>query len=277
MTGPAIELRGGAVSLGGREVFGKVDLEVAAGEFVAVLGSNGAGKTTLLRALLGLVALSTGRARVLGLTPAEARWRIGYVPQRRAFDATSRIRGIDLVGLGLDGARWGTPLPLPDRLDRSGRRRRRRTRVHDVIGLVGAGDYAARPIGELSGGEQQRLLIAQALVREPEILMLDEPLDGLDLANQAAVTALVSSVCRSRGVAVLLVAHDVNPLLPYLDRVLYLAAGRALSGTPAEVITSRTLSGLYGAPVEVLRASDGRLVVVGQTEPPAIHAPRHAH
>jgi zinc/manganese transport system ATP-binding protein len=277
MTGSAIELRGGAVALGGREVFGGVDLEVARGEFVAVLGSNGAGKTTLLRALLGLAPLSAGQARVLGQGPADARSRIGYVPQRRAFDATSRIRGVDLVGLGLDGARWGTPLPLPDRLDRSGRRRRRRARVRDVIGLVGAGAYATRPIGELSGGEQQRLLIAQALVREPEILMLDEPLDGLDLANQAAVTALVSSVCRSHGVAVLLVAHDVNPLLAYLDRVLYLAAGKALSGTPAEVITSRTLSGLYGAPVEVLRASDGRLVVVGQTEPPAIHTPRHVH
>jgi zinc/manganese transport system ATP-binding protein len=277
MTAPAIELHGAAVSLGGREVFGEVDLEVAAGEFVAVLGSNGAGKTTLLRALLGLVALSAGRASVLGRSPAAARPRIGYVPQRRAFDATSRIRGVDLVGLGLDGARWGIPLPLPDRLDRSGRRQRRRARVQDVIGLVGAGAYATRAIGELSGGEQQRLLIAQALVREPEILMLDEPLDGLDLANQAAVTALVSSVCRSRDVAVLLVAHDVNPLLAYLDRVLYLAAGRALSGAPAEVITSPTLSRLYGAPVEVLRASDGRLVVVGQTEPPAIHTPRHAH
>jgi zinc/manganese transport system ATP-binding protein len=144
-----------------------------------------------------------------------------------------------------------------------------------VIDLVSAGSYAERPIGELSGGEQQRLLIAQALVRRPSLLILDEPLDSLDLPNQATVAALVRRVCRSEGVSVLLVAHDVNPLLPYLDRVIYLAGGSATSGPVAEVITSSALTRLYGAPVEVLRASDGRLVVVGQLEAPHVHGHRH--
>ena len=146
-----------------------------------------------------------------------------------------------------------------------------------MIDLVGASHYATRPIGQVSGGEQQRLLIAQALIRRPQLLVLDEPLDSLDLPNQAGVAALVAQVCRDESVTVLLVAHDVNPILPYLDRVIYLAQGGAVCGTPAEVITSATLSSLYGTPIEVLQTSDGRLVVVGQPEAPAHHSDRHAH
>jgi zinc/manganese transport system ATP-binding protein len=149
--------------------------------------------------------------------------------------------------------------------------------VRESIELVGAGAYAERPIGQLSGGEQQRLLIAQALVRRPRLLLLDEPLDSLDLPNQVAVAALVQRICRSEGVAVMLVAHDVNPILGYLDRVIYFAGGAAVDGPPREVITSETLSRLYSAPIEVLETSDGRLVVVGQPEPPAIHSERHVH
>jgi zinc/manganese transport system ATP-binding protein len=149
--------------------------------------------------------------------------------------------------------------------------------VEEVIDLVGASAYAQRPIGELSGGEQQRLLIAQALVRRPRLLLLDEPLDSLDLPNQTAVASLVQRICATQGVTVLLVAHDVNPILGYLDRVVYFAGGRAAQGTPAEVINGPTLSRLYGVPIEVLETSDGRLVVVGTPEPPAIHSERHAH
>jgi zinc/manganese transport system ATP-binding protein len=147
--------------------------------------------------------------------------------------------------------------------------------VAEVIELVGASGFARRPIGQLSGGEQQRLLIAQALVRRPQLLILDEPLDSLDLPNQAGVAALISRVCQEQGVTVLLVAHDVNPILSYLDRVVYIARGGAVSGSPDEVITSSTLSALYGTPIEVLRTSDGRLVVVGQPEAPARHTDRH--
>ena len=146
-----------------------------------------------------------------------------------------------------------------------------------MVELVGAAGYARRPIGELSGGEQQRLLIAQALVRRPDLLLLDEPLDSLDLPNQVAVAALVRRICLEENIAVLLVAHDINPIIGYLDRVVYIAGGRAIEGRPEDVISTETLSGLYGVPIEVLKASDGRLVVVGQPEAPFVHGDRHAH
>ncbi|HEX5268098.1 MAG TPA: ABC transporter ATP-binding protein [Acidimicrobiales bacterium] len=260
-----------AVALGGRRVWRDLDMQVDAGEFVAVLGPNGAGKSTLVKAVLGLLPLAAGTLTVLGDRPGRHNDAIGYLPQRRSFDAGLRVRGRDMVQLGLDGDRWGVPLP-----GRTGRRRRSEIRVQQTIELVGAGPFADRPVGEVSGGEQQRLLIAQALVRQPRLLILDEPLDSLDLPNQAAVAALVAKVC-GEGVTVVMVAHDVNPILPYLDRVVYLGRGSAVSGAPAEVITSSTLTDLFSTPIEVLHASDGRLVVVGQPEPPAYHADRHTH
>src|SRR5438874_7198346 len=253
-----VAVREATVVLGGRKVWSDVSATVDAGEFVAILGPNGVGKSTLLKAILGLVPLAAGEVRLAG----GGRRAIGYLPQRRSFDASLRVRGWDVVRLGLDGDRWGVPLP--------GRRSRTaNARVQELVGLVGAEAYAHRPIGELSGGEQQRLLIAQALARRPRLLMLDEPLDSLDLPNQAAVAALISHICRTEGVAVMIVAHDVNPILPYLDRVIYLGHGGTASGTPAEVITSGTLTRLYGTPIEVLSTSDGRLVVVGQPESPS--------
>ena len=267
----AVAFERAAARLGGRTIWSELSLSVAHGEFVAILGPNGAGKSTLIKAVLGLLPLAAGRATVLGRPPGAANERIGYLPQRRNFDAGTRIRGVDIVKLGLDGARWGVPIPgLPSRA-------REAARVAEVIELVDASAYAGKPIGELSGGEQQRLLIAQALVRQPGLLLLDEPLDSLDLPNQAAVAALVRRICREENVAVLLVAHDINPILSYLDRVIYLAGGGAVEGRPEEVISTETLSRLYGAPIEVLHASDGRLVVVGQPEAPFVHGDRHAH
>jgi zinc/manganese transport system ATP-binding protein len=271
--GEAIRLEGATAKRGARTVWSGVDLSVRQGQFVAVLGPNGSGKSTLIHVLLGLLALSEGSATVLSGRPGSANSQIGYLPQRRSFEAGTRIRGLDLVRLGLDGTRWG--LPLPAALSPRGRAAGRR--VEEAIELVGASAYASRPIGALSGGEQQRLLIAQALVRRPRILLLDEPLDSLDLSNQGAVAALVQRICEVEGVTVLLVAHDVNPILPYLDRVVYFAGGGGVQGTPREVITGPTLSRLYGVPVEVLETSDGRLVVVGTPEPPAHHHPRHDH
>jgi zinc/manganese transport system ATP-binding protein len=264
----AVELADAAVNLGGREIWQHVTLEVAPGSFTAVLGPNGAGKSTLLKVALGLQPLQRGSAQVLGRSPGDANAEIGYLPQRRHFDATSRIRGLDIVGLGLDGARWGVPLRA---------NAARTAAVRDAIELVGAQSYAHRALGTLSGGEQQRLLIAQALVRKPRLLMLDEPLDSLDLTNQGAVAALVQRICAEHNVAVLLVAHDVNPILGYLDQVIYFAGGTAVSGPPKDVITSETLSALYHAPIEVLSTSDGRLVVVGQPEAPFVHGHRHDH
>jgi zinc/manganese transport system ATP-binding protein len=266
----AISLDDAAVEVGGRIVWRGVSLDVEPGEFVAVLGSNGSGKTTLLKVVLGLAPLAHGSATVLGRPAGDANAEIGYLPQRRHFDATSRIRGVDIVRLGLDGARWGVPLPRfgPD----EGRRR-----VDETIELVGGTAYADRALGTLSGGEQQRLLIAQALVRRPKLLLLDEPLDSLDLTNQGGIAALVQRICREQQVAVLLVAHDVNPILGAIDRVVYFAGGTAVAGTPAEVITSEQLSALYGVPIEVLQTSDGRLVVVGHPEAPFVHGDRHDH
>ncbi|MEA2161118.1 MAG: zinc/manganese transport system ATP-binding protein [Solirubrobacteraceae bacterium] len=266
LTRPAVSLHGVALERGGREILRDVALELRAGEFVAVLGPNGAGKSTLMKAILGLVPPAAGSVSVLGTDPSHARGRIGYLPQRRSFDRTTRIRGLDVVRLGLEGTRWGLPLAVTPAA--RARRRAMRERIDETVALVGATAYAARPIGELSGGEQQRLLIAQALIGEPELLILDEPLDGLDLPNQGAVSALVRGIATDRQIAVLLVAHDVNPLLHHLDRVLYLGGGGALAGAVDQVITAEKLSELYQTPVEVLRAADGRLVVVGQPEAP---------
>jgi zinc/manganese transport system ATP-binding protein len=255
----AITLSGAAASRGGAPVWSGVDLSIARGEFVAVLGPNGAGKSTFLDVVLGLLPVSAGGVSVLGEAPRGARGRIGYLPQRRSFDASTRVRGVDVVRLGLDGARWG--LPLPTALSASSRAAA--AKVDEVIELVGAAAYAERPIGTLSGGEQQRLLIAQALVRDPQMLLLDEPLDSLDLPNQSAVAALVQRICRTQGVTVVLVAHDVNPILGYLDRVVYFAGGRGVEGPPREVIRADVLSELYGSPIEVVETKSGRLIVVG--------------
>ncbi|RLU81843.1 metal ABC transporter ATP-binding protein [Streptomyces griseocarneus] len=259
MAEPVLELRDAAVRLDGRILWSGVNLTVGAGEFTAVLGPNGVGKSTLVKMVLGAMPNAAGEVRVLGARPGRAGHRIGYLPQRRSFDVSMRIRGIDVVRLGLDGDRWGVPLPLP-----GPRRRAARGRVAEVVELVGASAYAHRPVGECSGGEQQRLLIAQALVRRPRLLLLDEPLDSLDLSHQGGVAALIGRICHQEGVAVVMVAHDVNPILHHLDQVVYLAAGGSATGAPQDVITSETLTRLYGTPVEVLRASDGRLVVVGR-------------
>jgi len=254
-----------AVRLDGRDVWRDATLQVGQGEFVAVLGPNGAGKSTLLKALLGLVPLSAGTAEVFGRPVRRGNPEIGYLPQRRRFDPDLRIRAADLVRLGLDGASWGVPTPSVAK----------RSRVADMIALVGASAYAQRAIGELSGGEQQRILIAQALVGGARMLLLDEPLDSLDLNNQQAISELIRGVCRAEGVTVLLVAHDVNPILPFIDRVVYVAGGHVLCGHPEEVIRTDTLTRLYGAPVEVLHTTDGRLVVVGLYEPVSHHADGH--
>jgi len=258
---PVVRVVGGAVRLGGNTVWQDVNLDVQPGEFIAILGPNGSGKSTLVKTILGLITLSSGTVTVFGHPARRGNPDIGYVPQRRSFDADVRIRGRDIVRLGLDGGRWG--LPLPFLYPREGRALN--LRVQKVIESVDAAAYADRPIGEMSGGQQQRLLVAQALVTNPRMLVLDEPLESLDLANQRAIAGIIRRISKETGAAVLLVAHDVNPILSSIDRVVYIARGHVAVGTPVEVITSETLSKLYDSPVEVLRACDGGLVVVGST------------
>ncbi len=258
MTAAPVELRAASVQLGQRTLWSGLDLTVSEGEFLAVLGPNGTGKTTLLKVLLGLVPLSEGTVRVNGAPPRRGNPALGYVPQQQAFDRTLPIRGRDLVRFGVDGHKWGVV--------RHARATRRR--VDDALRAVGAAAYADAPVGLLSGGEQQRLRIAQALLGDPTVLLCDEPLLALDLASQRAVTRLIDERRRAAGTPVVFVTHEVNPVLPYVDRILYLVRGRWAIGTPAEILTSERLSDLYGIEVDVVQVRDRYLVVSAEDELP---------
>ncbi len=255
---PVVRLRAAELRFGDRLLWSRLDLEVAAGEFIAVLGPNGSGKTTMLKVLLGLQKLTSGTVEVAGAAPRRGSNVVGYVPQQKGFDRDLPLRGRDLVALGLDGHHWGVPLPT----------RRRRDRISAALASVGAEAFGDRPVGSLSGGEQQRLRVAQALLGAPAVLLCDEPLLSLDLQHQQAVTALVDGSRQAQGTAVVFVTHEVNPVLPLVDRILYLVDGRWAVGTPDEVMTSETLSTLYGTSVDVLRVR-GRIVVVGA--PDSVH------
>jgi zinc/manganese transport system ATP-binding protein len=257
-TGPIVAARNLAAAYGSVPVWTDATFEVAPGEFVAVLGPNGAGKSTLFRLLLGLLRPAAGSLAVLGRPPGRGNPNIGYVPQRRPIDPDLRLAGAEFVKLGLTGHRWGVGR-LKDRSWLA-------AKVAAAVDAVGASDFVNHPIGTLSGGELQRLMLAQAIIGEPRLLLLDEPLANLDVRNQGAVANLVGALARARGMSVLLIAHDVNPLLPVLDRVMYVARGQVTIGRPGEVITSERLSALYRANVEVLTDSRGRLFVVGLDE-----------
>jgi zinc/manganese transport system ATP-binding protein len=262
---PVLSLRGAALAFGARPVWSGLDLDVLPGEFLAVLGANGSGKTTFLRAVLGLQPLSAGTLRVNGAPPRRGSPLIGYVPQQRRVDPLTPLRARDLVALGLDGHRFGP----------GWRSRARRRRVAEAIRSVGAQEFADRPLGMLSGGEQQRVRIGQALATDPRLLLCDEPLLSLDLHHQRLVTALVDQRRRTHGTAVVFVTHEINPILDYADRVLYLAGGRFRVGSVAEVMTSAVLSELYGTSIDVVRVK-GRIVVVGMPDNP-VHEGDHVH
>ena len=261
----AVALRAVTLAMGGRDVLAGVSLAIAEGEFVGVLGPNGAGKTTLMRAILGLVHPRTGEIDVLGRPTSRGNAAIGYMAQVHHATAP-RLRGIDLIAGAADGHRWG--LPLPSRAARADAAR--------VVALVGAEALAARPVSDLSGGERQRLLLAQALLGSPRLLLLDEPLISLDPRHQQEVVALVRRVQRHLGIAVLFSAHELNPLLGALDRVLYLGGGHAALGAVEEVITGPVLSRLYGAEIEVVRAA-GRVFVMAGGHDVEHDAHRHSH
>lgn len=250
-----------SVAYEGKAIWQGASFTINHGEFVAVLGPNGAGKTTLFRLLLGLLKPAGGKLEVFGARPKRGNARIGYVPQRRPIDAEMNIEAAELVRLGLDGGQWGL----------AGRRELSNVRqaAQKALAAVDAEDLAHRPLGSLSGGELQRVFLAQALISEPDLLLLDEPLANLDIRREVQLVQLISKVVKTRHMAVLLIAHDLNPLLSVLDKVVYVANGRVASGEPASVITTEALSKLYGAPVEVLHDSKGRVAVLGTEE--AIH------
>jgi zinc/manganese transport system ATP-binding protein len=239
-----------------RVVWRDASFDIRRGEFVAVIGPNGAGKTTLFRMLLGLQRPLAGRLTVFGAPPRRGNRRIGYVPQRHSIDIDTHIDCESFVRLGVTGTRWGPGLAG----------RGEREAATSALAAVGATELAHKCVGTLSGGELQRIFLAEAMVGEPEMLLLDEPLSHLDLRRSRDLVALVNGLVRSRNVTTLLVAHDINPLIPCLDKVIYLANGRVATGSPDEVLTSESLSALYGVRVEVLRDSRNNLVIVGGEE-----------
>jgi zinc/manganese transport system ATP-binding protein len=255
---PIVLAKGLAAGYGTKVIWQDASFAVGRGEFVALLGPNGAGKTTLIRLLLGLYKPVTGNLQIFGRQPEKGNPHIGYVPQRRPIDEDIRIEALEFVRLGLSGMKWGIGLPRTTR--------RERQQAMEALGSVDALALAHRSLGELSGGELQRIFLAQALVGKPDLLLLDEPLANMDIRRETELIRLVSTIARTKHIAVMLIAHDINPLLPVVDRIMYVVNGRVATGKVDEVVTDRVLSKLYDAPIEVLRDSRGRIAVLGTEE-----------
>jgi zinc/manganese transport system ATP-binding protein len=255
MTSELLRLDGIGVRLGGREILRDVSFGIRPGEFTGLIGPNGAGKTTLLRVILGLQQPGSGTVLIDGEPRTARESSIGYVPQKLAIEPDMPLRVRDVVSLGLDGNKFGIRLPS----------RARRERVGDMLTAVGAQRYADARVGELSGGEQQRVMIAHALISRPRLLLLDEPLANLDISSEQGIVSVLARLARAEGVAVLLSAHDMNPLMPVMDRIVYVAAGRVAVGSTDEVVQPAVLSRLYGQHVDVIRVH-GRVLVVAAPE-----------
>jgi zinc/manganese transport system ATP-binding protein len=262
-------MKGGAVSLGGRLIWRDASFSIEPATITAVLGPNGSGKTTLLNLILGLVELGEGTLDVFGEPPHRGSRRVGYMTQTRVADTTSALTGRDYVGLGFDGPRFGW-----------GRDRSKREVVRRALALTGTTAYADQPLYSLSGGQRQRIALAHATVFKPELLLLDEPLAALDLAAQAEIVDLVNLVRDTTGAAVVVVAHDLNPLAPIVDQVLWIARRQVRSGSIDEVVSEDVLSELYGHPIEIVVTPRGRRVIVGLEEEfahPHPHGHDHSH
>lgn len=264
LTPQVLAVDGVSVSLSGRHILDDVSFTLQAGQFTGLIGPNGAGKTTLLRVILGLQRPTRGSVAILGRPLARRDRSIGYVPQKVMLDPDMPMRARDLVALGMDGHRFGMPL----------RSKERSAAVSEMLHAVDAGHFAGARVGNLSGGEQQRVLIAHALISRPRLLLLDEPLANLDIRSGQAIISLLARIAGQRDIAVLLSAHEMNPLLPVMDRVVYMAGGRAASGPTGEVVRAEVLSRLYGHHVDVLHVHGRVLVVAGADagEEPALIA-----
>ena len=261
-----VELDRATIGIAGHSVLSDVSFAIRAGEFIGVLGPNGAGKTTLMRAILGLLPPSDGTLRVFGHAPQRGDRTIGYLPQVRTVLPDLRVRGLDFIASSLHGERWGVPSLS----------RRDRRMIEQTLDSVGARDLAMRPLSDMSGGERQRLLLAQALIGSPKLLLLDEPLISLDHRHQEVAIDVVRKVCRERGITVLFSAHELNQLLGTLDRVLYLGNGQAVLGTVEEVISAPVLSRLYGTDIQVVRA-EGHIFVMSRGRDVEVSDHQHDH
>jgi zinc/manganese transport system ATP-binding protein len=252
MTKPVLEIKNASLAFGSNTLWSNLNLEIQPREVIAIIGANGSGKTSLLKAILGQLELTAGTIKIDGKPVGHGSRRIGYIPQHRVLDAGTPLRARDVLRLGLDGHRFGIALPS----------KKAKARIEHILGCIDGFELAKKPIGELSGGELQRLRVGQAVIGEPDLILADEPLSALDLQQQKIVAELLDRERREHDAAVIFVTHDVNPILSMVDRVLYLANGQFRIGTPDEVLTSAVLSELYGTPVDVLR-NQGRIVVVG--------------
>jgi zinc/manganese transport system ATP-binding protein len=240
----------------GRALWSGANFSFGKGEFVAILGPNGAGKTTLFRVLLGLQHPMAGYVRLFAAPPRRGNPHIGYIPQRHTIDTETNVECLELVRLGMSGTKWGfNPVGHDDE-----------EAAWSALQAAGAEDLAHRRLGALSGGELQRVFLAEALVSNPDVLLLDEPLSNLDIKRETELLHLVNNVVRTRGVTALLIAHNINPLLPHMNKVMYIANGRMATGTPAQVLTSESLTWLYGVQVEVLKDPHGNVAIIGVEE-----------
>lgn len=252
MTNPVLSIKDASLAFGDRQLWSKLNLEVQPQEFIAIIGANGSGKTTLLKAILGQVELSSGSIEIAGEKVTRGSKEIGYIPQHRTGEGAAPIRAIDLLRMGLDGHRFGLPFAS----------RKSKARVNHILDCIDAHALVNKKVSDLSGGELQRLRVGQAVVGEPSLILADEPLSALDMAQQKTIADLLDQERRDHNAAVLFVTHDVNPILSMVDRVLYLGNSKFRIGTPDEVLRSDVLSELYETPVDVLR-NQGRIVVVG--------------
>ncbi len=265
-THPVVAVEQCTVGYGNHTVWHDATFSIHKGEFVAILGPNGSGKTTLFRLLLGLHAPRKGSVRILGATPERGNPKIGYVPQRHPISSDISVEVLELVRLGVDGTRWGFHFLCKDD----------REIAREALRATGAEDLAHRALSTLSGGELQRVFLAEALVGKPDLLLLDEPTANLDIRRQGELVQLVKKIVTERHLTAILIAHDINPLLPVLDRIIYIANGKVATGTPEEVLNSHTLSSLYGIPIEVMKNAAGRIAVLGAEELHHHHHHDHA-
>jgi zinc/manganese transport system ATP-binding protein len=236
-------------------LWSEADFSISAGEFVGLLGPNGAGKTTLFRILLGLIKPISGELKILGQPPQKGNPRIGYIPQRRVPDSESKLIAVEYVRLAISGTKYGFSLPAKSRQEYS--------LALETLNRVDGLDLAESPLSELSGGEMQRIFLAQALVSKPDLILLDEPLANLDIKRSNQLINLVHNIAKEDSIGVVLIAHDINPLLPVIDRIIYIVNGQVATGGLDQVVNSKTLSRLYNAPIEVIKDSKGRIAVLG--------------